>query len=148
MQHDNHSKQLLLQDQHITTSGMNVLPFNKISHGTAVNNTFRQVLSSIGTAPFKTAFVARSAYLIGVWTKTLWTGIEFLVTELKTEIKIAVPIELNTWRKVLLLPLNTAFYMLYYHLRSWCFVLVRSFWMIPIILGWKFKRSPKNTDRC
>lgn len=34
----------------VTTSGMNVLPFNKISHGTAVNNTFRQVLSSIGTA--------------------------------------------------------------------------------------------------
>lgn len=34
----------------VTTSGMNVLPFDKISHGTAVNNTFRQVLSSIGTA--------------------------------------------------------------------------------------------------
>lgn len=34
----------------VTTSGMNVLPFNKISHGTAVNNAFRQVLSSIGTA--------------------------------------------------------------------------------------------------
>lgn len=34
----------------VTTSGMNSLPLNKISHGTAVNNTFRQVLSSIGTA--------------------------------------------------------------------------------------------------
>lgn len=34
----------------VTTSGMNALPLNKISHGTAVNNTFRQVLSSIGTA--------------------------------------------------------------------------------------------------
>lgn len=34
----------------VTTSGMNALPLDKISHGTAVNNTFRQVLSSIGTA--------------------------------------------------------------------------------------------------
>ena len=34
----------------VTTSGMNSLPLNKIAHGTAVNNTFRQVLSSIGTA--------------------------------------------------------------------------------------------------
>lgn len=34
----------------VTTSGMNSLPLNKISHGTAVNNTFRQVLSSLGTA--------------------------------------------------------------------------------------------------
>lgn len=34
----------------VTTSGMNVLPLNRMSHGTAVNNTFRQVLSSIGTA--------------------------------------------------------------------------------------------------
>lgn len=34
----------------VTTSGMNSLPLNKMSHGTAVNNTFRQVLSSIGTA--------------------------------------------------------------------------------------------------
>lgn len=34
----------------VTTSGMNSLPLDKISHGTAVNNTFRQVLSSIGTA--------------------------------------------------------------------------------------------------
>lgn len=34
----------------VTTSGMNALPFDKITHGTAVNNTFRQVLSSIGTA--------------------------------------------------------------------------------------------------
>ncbi|MCP0887407.1 multidrug efflux MFS transporter [Ligilactobacillus sp. WILCCON 0076] len=34
----------------VTTSGMNALPFNSISHGTAVNNTFRQVMSSIGTA--------------------------------------------------------------------------------------------------
>lgn len=34
----------------VTTSGMNVLPINKIAHGTAVNNTFRQILSSIGTA--------------------------------------------------------------------------------------------------
>ncbi|MEE5988498.1 multidrug efflux MFS transporter [Ligilactobacillus equi] len=34
----------------VTTSGMNVLPLNQMSHGTAVNNTFRQVISSIGTA--------------------------------------------------------------------------------------------------
>lgn len=34
----------------VTTSGMNALPMNLISHGTAVNNTFRQVASSIGTA--------------------------------------------------------------------------------------------------
>ncbi|KRN89287.1 MDR family MFS transporter [Ligilactobacillus ceti] len=34
----------------VTTSGMNVLPLDKLPHGTAVNNTFRQVLSSIGTA--------------------------------------------------------------------------------------------------
>lgn len=34
----------------VTTSGMNVLPFKQISDGTAVNNTFRQVVSSIGTA--------------------------------------------------------------------------------------------------
>jgi EmrB/QacA subfamily drug resistance transporter len=34
----------------VTTSGMNALPLNLISHGTAVNNTFRQVASSIGTA--------------------------------------------------------------------------------------------------
>ena len=34
----------------VTTSGMNSLPLNKMSHGTAVNNTFRQVLTSIGTA--------------------------------------------------------------------------------------------------
>lgn len=34
----------------VTTSGMNALPMNLISHSTAVNNTFRQVASSIGTA--------------------------------------------------------------------------------------------------
>jgi len=34
----------------VTTSGMNALPMDLISHGTAVNNTFRQVASSIGTA--------------------------------------------------------------------------------------------------
>ena len=34
----------------VTTSGMNALPAKLISHGTAVNNTFRQVASSIGTA--------------------------------------------------------------------------------------------------
>lgn len=34
----------------VTTSGMNVLPLDIMSHGTAVNNTFRQVMSSIGTA--------------------------------------------------------------------------------------------------
>lgn len=34
----------------VTTSGMNALPTNLISHGTAANNTFRQVASSIGTA--------------------------------------------------------------------------------------------------
>lgn len=34
----------------VTTSGMNVLPLTDMSHGTAVNNTFRQALSSIGTA--------------------------------------------------------------------------------------------------
>ncbi|WP_417629609.1 MDR family MFS transporter [Enterococcus faecalis] len=34
----------------VTTSGMNALPMNLLSHGTAVNNTFRQVASSIGTA--------------------------------------------------------------------------------------------------
>ena len=34
----------------VTTSGMNALPNHLISHGTAVNNTFRQIASSIGTA--------------------------------------------------------------------------------------------------
>lgn len=34
----------------VTTSGMNSLPNNLISHGTAVNNTTRQVFSSVGTA--------------------------------------------------------------------------------------------------
>ncbi|UQS84059.1 MDR family MFS transporter [Bombilactobacillus thymidiniphilus] len=34
----------------VTTSGMNALPFNLISHGTAVNNTTRQVFTSMGTA--------------------------------------------------------------------------------------------------
>lgn len=34
----------------ITTSGMNSLPQHLISHGTGVNNTVRQVASSIGTA--------------------------------------------------------------------------------------------------
>lgn len=34
----------------VTTSGMNALPNKLISHGTAVNNTFRQIASSIGTA--------------------------------------------------------------------------------------------------
>ncbi|WP_125581647.1 MDR family MFS transporter [Levilactobacillus cerevisiae] len=33
-----------------TTAGMNALPLNMISHGTAVNNTQRQVASSVGTA--------------------------------------------------------------------------------------------------
>ncbi|MDF9446182.1 MFS transporter, partial [Limosilactobacillus mucosae] len=34
----------------VTTSGMNALPFEMISHGTAVNNTIRQVASSMGSA--------------------------------------------------------------------------------------------------
>lgn len=34
----------------VTTSGMNVLPLEEMSHGTAVNNTFRQTMASIGTA--------------------------------------------------------------------------------------------------
>ena len=34
----------------VTTSGMNALSLDQISHGTAVNNTLRQVASSVGTA--------------------------------------------------------------------------------------------------
>lgn len=34
----------------VTTAGLNVLPLHLISHGTAVNNTFRQVAGAIGTA--------------------------------------------------------------------------------------------------
>lgn len=34
----------------VTTAGMNSLPFKLISHGTAVNNTIRQVATSVGTA--------------------------------------------------------------------------------------------------
>lgn len=34
----------------VTTSGMNALPDNLINHGTAVNNTVRQIAASIGTA--------------------------------------------------------------------------------------------------
>lgn len=34
----------------VTTSGMNALPMNLIAHGTAVNNTMRQVATSVGTA--------------------------------------------------------------------------------------------------
>lgn len=34
----------------VTTSGMNALPTELMSHGTAVNNTFRQIASSVGTA--------------------------------------------------------------------------------------------------
>ncbi|KRN93720.1 MDR family MFS transporter [Pediococcus stilesii] len=34
----------------VTTSGMNSLSFDKMGHGTAVNNTLRQVASSVGTA--------------------------------------------------------------------------------------------------
>ena len=34
----------------MTTSGMNALPTEMISHGTAVNNTIRQIMGSIGTA--------------------------------------------------------------------------------------------------
>ncbi|MEI3598210.1 MULTISPECIES: MDR family MFS transporter [unclassified Oceanobacillus] len=34
----------------VTTAGLNVLPTDLISHGTAVNNTLRQVSGSIGTA--------------------------------------------------------------------------------------------------
>ncbi|MGX6961576.1 MDR family MFS transporter [Vagococcus xieshaowenii] len=34
----------------LTTEGLNALPHHQISHGTAVNSTFRQVASSIGTA--------------------------------------------------------------------------------------------------
>nr|WP_269109162.1 MDR family MFS transporter [Lacticaseibacillus saniviri] len=34
----------------VTTAGMNALPDNLINHGTAVNNTVRQVAASIGTA--------------------------------------------------------------------------------------------------
>lgn len=38
----------------VTTAGMNALPTDKINHGTAINNTFRQVAGSIGTAIFTT----------------------------------------------------------------------------------------------
>ncbi|WP_283679221.1 MDR family MFS transporter [Lentilactobacillus sp. Marseille-Q4993] len=34
----------------VTTAGMNALSFKEISHGTAVNNTLRQVAGSVGTA--------------------------------------------------------------------------------------------------
>lgn len=34
----------------VTTYGMNSLPNNLISHGTAVNNTLRQIMGSVGTA--------------------------------------------------------------------------------------------------
>lgn len=34
----------------VTTSGMNALPFDLIAHGTAVNNTMRQIATSVGTA--------------------------------------------------------------------------------------------------
>lgn len=34
----------------VTTTGINALPFRLISHGTAANNTLRQVAASMGTA--------------------------------------------------------------------------------------------------
>lgn len=34
----------------VTTTGINALPFNLIAHGTAANNTLRQVAASMGTA--------------------------------------------------------------------------------------------------
>lgn len=34
----------------VTTSGMNALPLSLIAHGTAVNNTMRQIATSVGTA--------------------------------------------------------------------------------------------------
>lgn len=34
----------------VTTAGMNALPLNMMSNGTAVNNTIRQIASSVGTA--------------------------------------------------------------------------------------------------
>lgn len=44
----------------VTTVGLNALPGNLISHGTAMNNTFRQVGSSIGTALLVTVYTGVS----------------------------------------------------------------------------------------
>lgn len=54
----------------LTTAGMNALPMHLISHGTAVNNTFRQIGASIGTA-----------LLITIYTNVATNGAESTIAE-------------------------------------------------------------------
>lgn len=54
----------------VTTVGLNALPSNLLSHGTAMNNTFRQVGGSIGTALLVTIYSTTSTRLIEKGTVT------------------------------------------------------------------------------
>ncbi|WP_080873988.1 DHA2 family efflux MFS transporter permease subunit [Oceanobacillus timonensis] len=64
----------------VTTAGLNVLPEKYISHGTAVNNTLRQVSGAIGTALPITIMSTASIPEQGVEGMVHGVNISFLVT--------------------------------------------------------------------
>lgn len=64
----------------VTTAGLNVLPEKYISHGTAVNNTLRQVSGAIGTALPITIMSTASIPEQGIQGMVHGVNVSFLVT--------------------------------------------------------------------
>ncbi|WP_152654975.1 DHA2 family efflux MFS transporter permease subunit [Oceanobacillus sp. CFH 90083] len=64
----------------VTTAGLNVLPENYIAHGTAVNNTLRQVAGAIGTALPITIMSTASIPEQGIEGMIHGVNVSFLVT--------------------------------------------------------------------
>jgi len=63
----------------VTTAGLNILPTRLIPHGSAVNNTFRQVSGSIGTAILVTIMATAGNPEAGVEGEIQGVNISFIV---------------------------------------------------------------------
>jgi len=66
----------------IMTAGMNSLPHNLLSHGTAMSNTIRQVAGSIGSALLVTVMTQQSTKHLGDYANNITSGNDNVVRSL------------------------------------------------------------------
>ncbi|MDB5085183.1 MAG: transporter [Bacilli bacterium] len=85
----------------IMTAGLNQLPRQFASHGTAASNTARQIAASIGTAILVTVMTTRTTFHVGTYRDTLTTTNPMLNSMLadlgqKLAMQLGLPVQAGT----------------------------------------------------
>lgn len=83
----------------ITTMGLNELPDHLIPHGTAVNNTFRQVSGSVGTAILVTVMVTAARPNEGVPGAIHGVNVSFIVAAIISVVGLILSFRISTARE-------------------------------------------------